>query len=199
MPHIYSKYTIGNTLAIDLRQAAGGPQLDFVSFVSQSDSVDVEIDTSDVSLGTYELVLESFDANSGVYSTLKKDTIQIVVTEPAPSLEEPSGPGESDPDGMKTITAGAGESWRLGLIDDFDQLAEVRVQYSPPNLATYLDFDADKRVFTYNGKEGISQFSNSFSQIKVVLVDALGVETQSMVTLKILALADQQHQTEPSK
>ena len=41
------------------------------------------IDTTGLATGNYTLVLQSFDENSGgVESTLKTDTIQIVVNEP---------------------------------------------------------------------------------------------------------------------
>lgn len=46
--HIYSAYTIANTLAIDLRQAAGSPQLDFVELTRLSHSVVVKIDSTGV-------------------------------------------------------------------------------------------------------------------------------------------------------
>ena len=50
------------------------------------------IDTLGVALGEYTLVLESFDQDSnGVESTLKTDTITIVIAEPTPEpIQEPA-------------------------------------------------------------------------------------------------------------
>lgn len=87
--HIYSEHTIGNTLAINLRQSANSP-LQFVTLSRQQTLVEVKINSANADAGTYELILESYDTNSSKKSTLKTDVIQIVV-EPkyiAPSMNE---------------------------------------------------------------------------------------------------------------
>ena len=85
--HVHSEETIGNQLVIDLRQSAGA-DLPFVTFVNGATSTDVVIDTTDVEIGEYTLVLESFDTASNVYTTLKTDTITIVVTKAACGLSK---------------------------------------------------------------------------------------------------------------
>lgn len=63
---IYSQFEIGNELAIKLRQFSS---LDFVAFESSAGSSSADnviIDTAGQSSGYYDLVLESFDANSPV-------------------------------------------------------------------------------------------------------------------------------------
>ena len=79
MPHVYSEERIGNELAIDLRQKAG-TELPFVTFTNKATATDVVIDATGVMPGEYTLDLEAFDTNSSVKSTLKTDTVKIVVT-----------------------------------------------------------------------------------------------------------------------
>lgn len=89
VPHIYSAYPIGNTLKIDLRLGSSStPMPKIVQMTRQSSSVDITIDAIGVPVGAYELVLESFDANSKVQSTLKKDVIKVNVIGPAPSISQ---------------------------------------------------------------------------------------------------------------
>ena len=54
-----------------------------MSFDNGTTSTDVVINTDGLSAGEHTLVLESFDkASDGVESTLKTDSITIVITEP---------------------------------------------------------------------------------------------------------------------
>ena len=60
IPHVTSALTIGNTLKINMRQRSGA-ELNFVSLSNASSSTTVTISDNNLSLGDYELVLESFD------------------------------------------------------------------------------------------------------------------------------------------
>ena len=63
VPHIYSEFEIGTTLAINLRQAAS-TQHDFVTIEEYGNSSDVIIEPGDQSVGEYDLTLESFNTLS---------------------------------------------------------------------------------------------------------------------------------------
>ena len=78
IPHITSALTIGNTLQINMRQR-NGTELHFVSLSNTDSFTEVIIDGNDLTNGNYELVLESYDEASGVYSTLKTDRITISI------------------------------------------------------------------------------------------------------------------------
>jgi len=86
VPHIYSEEEIGNQLAVDLRQQ-GGAELEFVTFVNGVTSTEVIFDTTDVQIGVYYLVLESYDTSSNVKSTLKTDTVTITVTDTSSNVK----------------------------------------------------------------------------------------------------------------
>ena len=78
MPHIFadSDKPITNILSINLRQTSS---LSGVTISRDSSESVVSIDTSGLAIGTHDLVIESYDNNSSVQSTLKTDTVQIVV------------------------------------------------------------------------------------------------------------------------
>ena len=105
----------------------------------------------------YTLVLESFDTNSdGVESTLKTDTIQIVIAEPELELEE--SPCE-DPfqacflDSLEfvTIFSGTQSEWSLPEIFEGNQaLTDVRIEYDSL-IAPYLSYDSLKNEISYDG------------------------------------------------
>ena len=76
--HIYSEIEIGTKLAIDVRQAHSSSQL--VTTVNRDTSTDVKLETTGLQVGDkYEAVLESFNALSGVKSTLKTDRTMVIV------------------------------------------------------------------------------------------------------------------------
>lgn len=57
--------------------------LSFITLENDTASTNVIINTAGLTLGEHSLVLQSFDENSdGVESTLKTDTITVIVTEP---------------------------------------------------------------------------------------------------------------------
>ena len=76
-----SKFAIGNTLDIHLRQKPGDSVLSWVSFEQGSPNTNVIVDASNVKPGTYTLTIESFDNNGKVRSTLETDSIEITVSE----------------------------------------------------------------------------------------------------------------------
>ena len=78
MPHVYAADTIGNVLAIDLR-LSDDSEFTSVELSNGVSATEVTIDTTGVAPGEHILKLESFDKNGEVYSTLKIDTITIVV------------------------------------------------------------------------------------------------------------------------
>ena len=78
MPHVYAADTIGNVLAIDLR-LSDDSEFTSVELSNGGTATEVTIDTTGVVPGEHILKLESFDQNGKVYSTLKIDTITIVV------------------------------------------------------------------------------------------------------------------------
>ena len=83
VPHIYSEFEIGTTLAINLRQASS-QHLNFVSIMEYENSSEVVILPGDQSVGEYDLTLESFNTLSTVKSALKTDGIKITISPPTP-------------------------------------------------------------------------------------------------------------------
>ena len=78
MSHIYSEFEIGTELSINLRKST---ELSFVTLTEKDGKTQVSIDTQGVSVGDYDLILESFNVLSIQKSTLKADTIRISVLE----------------------------------------------------------------------------------------------------------------------
>ena len=74
---IYSKWTIGNELDIILRQKEGN-EIPWVT-IEQGSPSRVFIDSGNTVPGHYTLILQSFDNNGSVKSTLKEDTITITI------------------------------------------------------------------------------------------------------------------------
>ena len=76
---IYAMLEIGNTLDIHLRQKVGS-ELPWVTF-PDGNPKQVHFAPDGVEPGNYTVILESFDQNSGVFSTLKTDTVTVTVYE----------------------------------------------------------------------------------------------------------------------
>ena len=60
IPHITSALTIGNTLQMNMRQQVGA-ELDFISLINNAHSTEITINSNNIALGEYAIVLESFD------------------------------------------------------------------------------------------------------------------------------------------
>ena len=129
--HIKAEYPYANDLAINLRQRPGS-ELSFVSFENNavSASTNVIIDTTGLTTGEHTMVLQSFDENSdGVESTLKTDTIQIIIIEPEQGGEpvvfgeveifyaDPLLPYFTEVLELAVIYSGTKGSWTLPNID----------------------------------------------------------------------------------
>ena len=80
VPHIFDEFTGIQEYTINLRQVTSS-ELPFVSITEEDGQSIVHIDSEDISVGDYELKLESYDALSAVQPTLKTDLIVISVTE----------------------------------------------------------------------------------------------------------------------
>ena len=103
----------------------------------------------------YTLVLESFDTNSdGVESTLKTDTIQIVITEPEleKSLcEDPSQACFLESLEFAAIFSGTQSEWSLPeIFVGNEALLDVRIEYDSL-IAPYLSYDSQKNEISYDG------------------------------------------------
>ena len=73
--------TLPTTPTIELRQNSAS-SIAFVTIANGPSSATVKFDTSTAAVGTYTLLLESFDSSAGSsLATLKTDTITIYVTE----------------------------------------------------------------------------------------------------------------------
>ena len=76
--NITSKFTIGNVLDINLRQKAG-TELLWVSIEQGNPTTLIKTVPAGVAPGDYTLILQSFDNNGSVKSTLKEDLITITI------------------------------------------------------------------------------------------------------------------------
>ena len=101
VPHVHAADTIGNVLAINLRQSIDS-ELSFVQLTNGAIDTEVLIDATDLAVGNYTLKLESFDKNGGVFSSLKIDTVNIVVVA-FTAIELP----------VQTIISGEKTDWTL--------------------------------------------------------------------------------------
>ena len=61
--NIESALAIGTDLNINLRLAEA---VDYISFLEIADATEVYFDAHDLTVGSYEVIIESFDANSAV-------------------------------------------------------------------------------------------------------------------------------------
>lgn len=72
--HIIAHPPIGNELWINIKQGADNT-LGFIEISLTATESVLKLNGAGVEPGTYELIIESFDENSTVKTTLKKDTI----------------------------------------------------------------------------------------------------------------------------
>ena len=81
MENVASIITLPTLQNIKLRQKSS-VSLSFTTISDGATSATVSIDTTGVIVGTYKLVLESYDSSAGpLFETLKTDTVTIYVTE----------------------------------------------------------------------------------------------------------------------
>jgi hypothetical protein len=81
--HVRSSLTLPKPLKVNLRQKFGEemPFLPFVTFKNGASSTEIEIDTFRLYIGSFILILESFDSNDVLQPTLITDIVTIYVTE----------------------------------------------------------------------------------------------------------------------
>ena len=110
------------------------------------------INTTGLVVGEHTLVLESFDEDSkGVESTLKTDTIQIVITEPESPCEDPFQACFLDSLEFATIFSGTQSEWSLPeIFVGNEALTDVRIEYDSL-IAPYLSYDLQKNEISYDG------------------------------------------------
>ena len=129
------------------------------------------IDTTSLEAGgEHTLVLQSFDqASNGVESTLKTDTIIIVILEP----EEPRATFTQSLETV-SITSGTETEWTLPDIDaGKGTLTEVRLD-ADPLVSQYLKYKSVTNSVIYDG-EVISSLSGAkFVSINYTLVNNFG-------------------------
>ena len=128
------------------------------------------INTAGLGTGTHTLVLESYDqASNGVESTLKTDTVQIVITVPEPTLATFTEDLE-----LVSIVSGVESQWTLPVINPGNTiLTEVRFD-ADPLISQYLKYDRDTNVVSYDG-ETISSLSGvNLVNIGLNLVNSVG-------------------------
>lgn len=125
------------------------------------------IDTAGLSAGEHTLVLQSFDENSKVGSTLKTDTITIVITtESLPTfVENPSD---------ETLVANQEKRWELPeIVEGAYPLAKVLLR-PPEQLKSLLSYDQDTNTITFAGSKDLLALSTDFTAIIVTLVNENG-------------------------
>lgn len=158
VPKIYSAIPIGTLLDINLRSEHA-----FVSFVEGTNSTEIVIDSVDLAEGTYELTFESFNRLSIAQSSLKTDTITVIV-KPAAWLEF------SLNHRMVILTVGERKSWTLPEIDASSYDPASLTIHPDKSLEAYLTVDTETRTITFNGFEELdSQLSDKMFNIKIEL------------------------------
>ena len=68
-----------------MRQKAAN-ELNFIAISELDSASEILIDASSAQPGDYTIILESYDYAGGVYSTLKTDTISLIVTSALPEI-----------------------------------------------------------------------------------------------------------------
>ena len=78
IPHIHDEFTTVIVDSINLRQSLANP-LPFITISEDVAKSIVNIYSTGVEIGEYDLSLESFDASSEVKATLKTDLVKVTV------------------------------------------------------------------------------------------------------------------------
>ena len=163
VPHVHALDTIGNVLAIDLRMSKDS-EFTFVQLTNGATATKVFIDAADLTVGiTYSLKLESFDTNGEVYSTLKIDTVTVVVVAAL---------------GVQTITPGKKSEWSIApVLEQFDNVKGVYIM-ADPLIARYVTLLNKSQLISYDGSliEGITKSQ----MVKIVITIVTATETTSI-------------------
>ena len=148
MPHIYAdpNAPIGNRLAINLRQKSS---LSFVQISRTSSESVLSINGCGIAVGTYELVIESFDDLSIAKSTLMTDRIEIHIS--GKEVECVLNPSKSFQSQLRTpiFKFGLKTTWSLPITAEGTIL-----EFSPDlRIDSLFRFDSITRTITFNGQE----------------------------------------------
>ena len=127
VPHVFNEFTAATLSQVKLRQATLN-SLSFVTITEETDQSVVSIDSEGVSLGSYDLYLESYDVDIGTEHILMTDVIRLSIIEN----------NNSDPVTSEIyldnqfLTATESQSWVLP--DTFDQgglLQDITLEPDP--------------------------------------------------------------------
>ena len=170
VPHVHADDTIGNVLAIDLRLGQDS-DLTSVWLANSLTATEVVIDAINLSAGTYTLILESFDRNGGVFSTLKTDIITVTIVAVTTVVKQ-----TKIPDQVLVIISGEKTDWTLPKASSSEESAVV-VKFDP-FIASYLQFSEEKMTISYNGTviEGLKD-QVKMADILITYMNATSWET----------------------
>ena len=165
--HIYSEETIGNVLAINLRQKIG-TELSFVTFVNGQDSTEVIIESTNISPGDYTLILESFDMNSRgtVAATLATNIVTITIE------VVPTAPTFSKSLDNQIVAVGSNDSWVLP--DTIATYLPVVVELSPDSrISNVVTYDEKSHTVSFLGEklDLNSELSGGIFLLRITLKD----------------------------
>lgn len=167
VPHVHAVDIIGNILAISLRL---GPDTDITSilFTNDTEVTKVTIDATLITPGTYSLQFESFDTNSGVFSTLKIDKITVVVT----ATPEVVVVSERKFLPIKIITSGKESFWSISTA--FERKEDIeKVKFLPNKfIGKYLTFKESLETISYDGRLVDGVKSQTMFKITVTIFEA---------------------------
>ena len=131
----------------------------------------VTIDAIGVAPGEYTLKFESFDANNDVQSTLKTDTIQVVVTEVVPDQTLAIFTEDIE---LVSILSGEKSQWTLPDIDPGTNApSEVRFE-ADLLISEHLEYNSDSNVVSYDGEVIETLTTMKFVEIQITLVNSFG-------------------------
>lgn len=187
--HIVSEFEIGNQLAINLRQSATAASNfpGFITIKNHPSSTKVLIDASSSAsqLGTYTLVLESFDENSSVQASLKTDRIEVSIVKcPAFSVASldtvvvPQAYSLSEDSFTWTLPSEAEQSCDFDPIVAFNVLPEF-------GLRSYITFENSTRTVTFNSHNKAAQDSSKGGRRRLAAAEESGAADAQPSAAKI--------------
>ena len=139
--HISSELSIGNVLAISLRQKAGHEH-SFVTFADSATETAIIIDSSQTTVGVYTLELESFDGASTIQSTLATDTVTVTVVPGIPTAPWPE----------VELTADQPQTWTVAAPDiALDQILSTNIMTTIPLTSDLFSYDYHSNTMSYLG------------------------------------------------
>ena len=146
-----------------------GQELSFVSLVPQTGQTEVVIDATDLRVGEqYELVLISYDQNSTVGSTLKTDTIQIMVLE------------------QLALVQNQVSQWTLPFGYSSSEVASMAYSIEPSSWQDFVNIDQDSQTATFIGEvPSVSDAGSNSVKVYIELTVHNSVQVKFEQTLTI--------------